>query len=138
MLTSIVPQDKIESLWRIFCKFDSQSKGYVTLDDFYDKLIKYPRNGLTDQMTKIVGKVCIGIIKVFYLNKCSVINLANADVNNNGHLVFGEFLEVTYNITFTITDTLIHTSNSFLVGNPVLLLRNKGAAPVFLLCLGPS
>ena len=57
-----MPQEKIESLWRIFCKFDNQSKGYVTLDDFYDKLIKYPRNGLTDQMTKIIGRVCMFVL----------------------------------------------------------------------------
>jgi len=40
------------------------------MDDFFDRLIKYPRNGLTDQMIKII------------------------DANNNGHLVFGEFLEL--------------------------------------------
>jgi hypothetical protein len=75
-----VPQEKIESLWRIFCKFDSQSKGYVTLDDFYDKLIKYPRNGLTDQMTKIIGRVCmvmllkshlVLLLKSMFLNDAS-------------------------------------------------------------------
>lgn len=93
-----MPQEKIESLWRIFCKFDSQSKGYVTLDDFYDKLIKYPRNGLTDQMTKIIGEVCVIVLDFvsLLLNKGSSMKLVSchADVNNNGHLVFGEFLEV--------------------------------------------
>ena len=50
-----VSQEKIDDLWRLFLKYDREMKGNMTLDDFFDRLLKYPRTGLTDAMTKLIG-----------------------------------------------------------------------------------
>lgn len=34
------------------------------MDDFFDKVIKYKRTGLTDQMFKLIGNIVIDILRI--------------------------------------------------------------------------
>jgi len=65
-----LPLKKIEQLWHLFCKHDREGSGYLTMDDFFNKLIQYPRTCLTDSMFKLI------------------------ESNNDSAMSFGEFVEV--------------------------------------------
>lgn len=75
-----VPMAQVEKLWHLFCKNDRDGSGYLvrnithliavapmmlllkfqrslliqTVDDFFARVIQYPRTGLTHQMLKLI------------------------------------------------------------------------------------
>lgn len=49
-----IPQKKIEILWKTFCRYDREGSGNIAIDDFFEKIIKYPRSVLTDQMFQLI------------------------------------------------------------------------------------
>jgi len=65
-----LPLKKVEELWKIFCKHDKEGRGILNMDEFFDKVIDYPRNGLTNQMFRLI------------------------ESKNDTNLTFGEFVEI--------------------------------------------
>mmetsp|Transcript_25800 Transcript_25800/g.43047 ORF Transcript_25800/g.43047 Transcript_25800/m.43047 type:complete len:272 (-) Transcript_25800:1343-2158(-) len=65
-----LPMNKVEELWKIFCRHDREGTGYLAVDEFFERIIRYPRSGLTDQMFRLI------------------------ESKNDTALTFGEFVEM--------------------------------------------
>lgn len=52
--TFLLPNSKLAVLWAIFHRNDREGNNCITMDDFFDKIIHYPRSGLTDAMYMLI------------------------------------------------------------------------------------
>lgn len=64
------------------------------MDDFFEKIIKYKRSGLTDQMFKLIGMHAFVNIVSFWSMTLFLIIIHIIESNNDSSLTFGEFVEV--------------------------------------------
>lgn len=44
----------LETFWSVFQSYDFNHCGYITLEDYYGKLLEYPRSSLTDSMMNLI------------------------------------------------------------------------------------
>lgn len=80
---SLVPKKQVDTLWLLFKKYDREGNNYLvcsatrlhhpnvfqTADDFFERIIKFPRSGLTDSMFRLIGKL-LTIFPVLYSHIC--------------------------------------------------------------------
>eukprot|EP01038_Epipyxis_sp_PR26KG_P007465 gene7465-10176_t len=79
----MIPKNKLEELWQTFQKYDLKGDGVVSVDDFFEKIIEYPRSRVTEPL--------LGLI----------------DTKSDNGLKFGEYVEIICTICCFETSELL-------------------------------
>lgn len=65
-----MPAERIQKLWEIFCSFDKDCAGYMTVDDFFEKHLRISRRKYVDSVLDLLGNQLFVTTQVILICLC--------------------------------------------------------------------
>ena len=88
MKTFDMSLDRIQKFWEIFCSFDKDCSGYITVDDFVERHLRISRAKYIDSILDLLGQS--------YSHQCRLLTPLDdfIDIKDHLNISFGEYVDI--------------------------------------------